>query len=76
MNIVRDDGRDYIALTRQVLDLYQASVDLMRQNLRRRHPEASEERIQELLLQWKLHRPGAALGDVGGPIRVRERPIA
>jgi hypothetical protein len=71
---MRADDRDPIALTRQLLDLYQTSQDLMRQNLRRRHPGASEKEVEERLIAWSQHRPGAELGDVGGPIRVRELP--
>ena len=36
----------------ELLELYDLSVEIMRQNLRRRHPGASEERIEELLRRW------------------------
>jgi hypothetical protein len=48
------------------LDLFQTGVDLMRQNLRRRHPEASDEQIDALLRDWLRHRPGAEFGDSTG----------
>lgn len=52
-----------------VCDLFEAALALQRQNLRRRHPEASEERISELVQEWLFHRPGAEHGDgVGRPI--------
>jgi hypothetical protein len=37
---------------RATLDLFETGVDLMRQNLRRRHPEASNEDIERLLGEW------------------------
>lgn len=66
--------RDPKISARQLFDLYQTSKDLMRQNLRRRYPGASEAEITERLRAWLVHRPGAELGDVGGPIRVRRLP--
>lgn len=55
----------------RAFDLYEFSVAVMRQNLRRRHPEASEEEIEERLRAWKLERPGAEHGDAGGPPHFR-----
>ena len=37
---------------RATLDLFQTGVDLMRQNLRRRHSEASNEEIERRLGEW------------------------
>lgn len=51
---------------RTALDLYDAAVDLMRQNLRRRHPEASEAERERMLVEWLLSRPGAPDGDAVG----------
>jgi len=51
---------------RATLDLFQTGVDLMRQNLRRSHPEASADDIQRLLRDWILQRPGAESGDCPG----------
>ena len=50
------------------LDLFQVGVDLMRQNLRRRHPEASDEVIGKLVDQWLRERPGATAGDCQNPV--------
>jgi hypothetical protein len=55
-----------IAAFRATLDLFQTGVDLMRQNLRRRHPEAAEEDIDRLLRDWLIERPGAESGDSPG----------
>jgi hypothetical protein len=51
---------------RVALDLYEAGEQLMRQNLRRRHPDASEAEIAERLAAWLRERPGAEHGDAAG----------
>lgn len=51
---------------RMTLDLFETGVDLMRQNLRRSRPEASDAEIERLLGEWLLDRPGAASGDCAG----------
>jgi Rv0078B-related antitoxin len=51
---------------RTTLALFEAGVSMMRQNLRRRFPEASEEEIQARLTEWLRHRPGAEHGDCTG----------
>jgi hypothetical protein len=59
---------------RATLDLFQTGVDLTRQNLRRRHPDADEREIERLLQEWLLERPGAEAGDCPGrPIDVKSR---
>lgn len=59
---------------RMALDLFQAGVDVMRQNLRRRHPEAHDEEIERLLGDWLQERPGAEWGDCPGrPVDVNAR---
>jgi hypothetical protein len=56
------------------LDLFQTGADLMRQNLRRRYPDAHEHEIDRLLREWLLDRPGAEAGDCPGrPIDVKSR---
>lgn len=51
---------------RTTLDLFDAGLDLMRQNLRRRHPDAGSEDIERLLGAWLADRPGAQSGDSSG----------
>lgn len=51
---------------RTTLELFQTGVDLMRQNLRRRHPDADDADIDRLLREWLLDRPGAESGDCPG----------
>ena len=48
------------------IELHEAGVVLMRQNLRRRRPDASEGEIDELLKAWLQERPGALHGDAEG----------
>lgn len=53
---------------RTAFDLFTAGVRLQRQNLRRRHPEASEQEIDRLLKAWMQERPGAEHGDAMGKV--------
>ncbi len=55
---------------RLALDLFEFGTDMMRQNLRRETPDATEDEIQARLIAWLQERPGAELGDgVGRPGR-------
>jgi len=59
---------------RTTLDLFQTGLDLMRENLRRRHPGANSEEIDRLLGEWLQERPGAESGDCPGrSVDVRAR---
>lgn len=58
-----------VARLRAALDLHEDGVALMRQNLRRAHPDAPDEEIERRLGAWLRERPGAEHGDgVGRPI--------
>lgn len=48
------------------LDLFDTGVALMRENLRRQDPLASEEELTRRLTVWLQHRPGAVDGDADG----------
>jgi Rv0078B-related antitoxin len=48
------------------LDLFATGLDLMRQNLRRSHPEADDQEIERRLQEWLTQRPGAESGDCPG----------
>jgi hypothetical protein len=62
------------AAFRTTLDLFETGLELMRQNLRREHPDASEDEIDGRLQDWLQHRPGAEAGDcVGRPVDVSAR---
>ena len=58
---------EVLARMRTAFDLYQTAVDLMRQNLRRRHPEASEEEIRHRLQVWMFEQPAEP---PGSPLQV------
>ena len=48
------------------LDLYEAGEAIMRQNLRRKLPQADDQEIERRVVEWLQSRPGAALGDAPG----------
>jgi hypothetical protein len=54
------------ARLRMALEMHEEGVRLMRQNLRRRHPDATEPAIDRLLGDWLSTRPGAEHGDAEG----------
>ena len=51
---------------RLALDMYEFGERMARSGLRRRHPEATEEQIARMLLEWRMTRPGAPRGDAAG----------
>jgi hypothetical protein len=53
---------------RTALDLFEIGIEVMRQNLRRAHPDASPQEVEERLLAWLHHRPGAESGDCPGRV--------
>ena len=55
---------------RTALELFEAGVAMMRQNLSRQFPEADEKEIAARLAKWLQERPGAEFGDCDG------RPVA
>lgn len=62
------------ARLRAALDMFEDGVALMRENLRRAHPDASDEEIEALLRAWVRERPGAEHGDgVGRSVEGRFR---
>lgn len=57
------------------LDLFSAGEGLMRERLRREHPELSPREIEQRLRDWLRTRPGAEFGDsVGPPVAGRRSP--
>jgi hypothetical protein len=65
---------DEAARLRTALALFDDGVELMRQNLRREHPEATADEIERRLREWLRDRPGAEHGDgVGRPADDRFR---
>jgi hypothetical protein len=59
---------------RETFELFELGLEMQRAQLRRTHPDADEEEIEELLRRWLRHRPGSEHGDAG-PQGFRPRPI-
>lgn len=77
MTAMIDDDAIAAARLRMAFDLFVAGRRMMRQNLRRRHPDASEEEIERRLGEWMRQRPGAEHGDgVGRPVSWPRRSSA
>jgi hypothetical protein len=57
------------AKLRLALDLFDSGVAMMRETLRRRFPDASDQTIAEVLAGWLRERPGAEHGDTDGRLR-------
>jgi hypothetical protein len=54
---------------RLAFDLYQTGEEMMRQRLRREHPNLSPAEIEALVVKWLVERPGAEFGDaLGRPV--------
>ncbi len=65
-----DKYRENAILTAILMD---SGIALMRQNIRRRHPESPEEEVDALLRAWLCRADDPVPGDISGSIRVRER---
>jgi hypothetical protein len=51
---------------RATFELIELGMKLMRQNLRRRFPDETEEQIEQRFVEWLHERPGAEGGDAWG----------
>lgn len=50
-------------------DMFELGTEMMRQKLRREHPDANEKEIRSRYVAWLHERPGAEHGDgVGRPV--------
>ena len=54
------------ARLRTALDLFEAGVEMVRQKLRRDHPDLAEREIAARVGTWLRERPGAEFGDAVG----------
>ncbi|HEX9820937.1 MAG TPA: hypothetical protein VGD07_15145 [Methylomirabilota bacterium] len=54
------------ARLRAALELFETGVEMMRQNLRRKHPTLTDLEIEARLTAWLSERPGAEFGDAVG----------
>jgi hypothetical protein len=53
--------------------LIEAGFDMMRQNIRRRHTNASDATVESLLGAWIRRENDPLPGDTAGAVRVRQR---
>lgn len=53
--------------------LIEAGFDMMRQNIRRRHANASEKTVEALLGAWARRENAPLPGDTAGAVRIRHR---
>ncbi|MGH7277845.1 MAG: hypothetical protein ACREJG_04080 [Candidatus Rokuibacteriota bacterium] len=51
---------------RLALDMFSAGEELMRQRLRRQHPDLSASEIERYIVDWLQTPPGAEFGDSPG----------
>jgi hypothetical protein len=58
------------------LDLFETGVRMMRQNLRRQYPDATDAQIEQRLGAWLRARPGAEFGDCPGRVTLRNSHLA
>jgi hypothetical protein len=66
----KDPRREELAAKlRTALDMFGLGESIMRQNLRRKYPAASDAEIEDRLSAWLLERPGAEHGDAPGRLR-------
>jgi hypothetical protein len=54
------------ARLRMALDLFETGVEMMRQKLRRDHPDLADHEVEARLRSWLRERPGAEFGDAAG----------
>lgn len=66
--------RGPVGALRGTLDLYDLGLALMRQNLRRADPTATDQEIDQRLQRWLHNRPGAEFGDCEGVRRNLDAP--
>jgi hypothetical protein len=51
---------------RLALDMYEFGERMARSTLRRRHTNATDEQVKQMLGDWRQARPGAPAGDAAG----------
>jgi hypothetical protein len=56
------DPRDVAERLRSALDLMAGGIELMRQRIRREHPELSADEVADRMARWLQNRPADAPG--------------
>lgn len=54
------------ARLRMALDLFETGLEMMRQKVRRDHPDLADHEVEARLGAWLRERPGAEFGDAVG----------
>ena len=54
------------ARLRMALEMFEPGVEMMRQKLRRDHPDLADHEIEARVRAWLQERPGAEFGDAVG----------
>lgn len=67
------DADKYLNNAATTAELVEAGIELMRQNIRRRHPDLDKSQIDARLSAWLNRADDPIPGDTAGPVRVRER---
>ncbi len=62
----KDQNLRVLERMRLTFDLCQTAEAMKRQSLRRRYPDAGAEKIEKLMEEWRMTRPGAEQGDGPG----------
>lgn len=66
-------GEKYMQNAATTAILIEAGFDMMRENIRRREVNASDETVEALLGAWIRREDDPLPGDTAGPVRVRQR---
>jgi hypothetical protein len=67
MSLVTDEPDEVLATRlRTAFDLCELGESMRRAQLRRQHPDATDDEIEARLVAWLLTRPGAEHGDAWG----------
>ena len=62
-----ENGRaEATARLRMALGMFETGVEMMRQKLRREHPDLTDHEIEARVRTWLQERPGAEFGDAAG----------
>ena len=69
---VHEKYRDNAATTAVLME---AGIEMMRQNIRRSHPEMRHEQAEEILSSWLWRTDDPIPGDTAGAVHVREMKL-
>jgi len=66
--------RDAATRLEDALELADLAERMVRERLRREFPEANDQELEQRVLAWLQHRPGAADGDAQGRTKRHDGP--